>query len=215
MSTSLTQKDTHFFDRTTAYDLMASHRSAAFIERQDSLFVRPFRLLLPAEQAFALGYLCHLCVDEVSKAMWQRPTWLAFAELGAGPAFAALDEFAKSQLRNYPAVVAAIEAVSLPRLMPAVPSGDWQLYYDGVLNFVRAETTEQEFLALVDMFDRPPPARRERQLREFRANINAARERVGVFNLHKMVSASVSRTMQRIQALLAGRAVAPGLPDIP
>ena len=75
ISATLTQKDTHFFDRTTAWDLMSTHRSATFVNRQADFLYRPFPHLTPAEQAFALGYLCHLCVDEVSKYLWRESTW--------------------------------------------------------------------------------------------------------------------------------------------
>lgn len=215
VSAELSQKDTHFFDRTTAYELMASHRSAAFIQQQANFLYHPVQQLPPDEQAFALGYLCHLCVDEVSKYMWQRSTWRAFTRTGPGPAFAALDEYAKTQMNNYPAVTQVVAELALPRLIPAIGPADWQAFHGGVLNFLRAGTTEQEFLALVDMFDRLPASSREQQVTAFRANISAARERVGVFQLHKMIVSGKDRTLQRMTELLTQRPALPELPKIP
>ncbi len=214
VSAVLTQKDTHFFDRTTGYDLMASHRSATFVQRQADFFSSPFERLSPAGQTFALGYLCHLCVDEVSKYMWQRPTWLAFSDIGPGPAFAALDEYAKTRMACYPAVVQAVQNLPLPTVIPAVSAADWLAFYSGLVNFVQAGATELEFLALVDMFDQLPRNSRQQRLLAFRANIDAARERVHVFNLPDMVAAGTRHTAQRIEELLARRVALPGFPKL-
>lgn len=214
VSVKITQKDTHFFDRTTAYELMATHRSAAFIRQQADFFDRPALNLPPDELTFALGYLCHLCVDEVSKYMWQRATWRAFDETGPGPAFAALDEYAKTKMASYPAVQRAIEKLTLPHIIPAISVADWQTFYSGVLTFVRADCTELEFLALVDMFDRPSIDSRRQWITAFRANINAARARVGVFELHKMVRSGKARTLQRVRELLAQQTPGPELPKL-
>ena len=57
---------------------------AMFIRRQNEFLARPFVQLKPEAQAFALGYLCHLCVDEVSKFMWGREVWQNFKDTGPG-----------------------------------------------------------------------------------------------------------------------------------
>ena len=53
LSATLTQKDTHFFDRATDWDLMATHRSATFINEQANFLYRPFLEMTPPEQAIS------------------------------------------------------------------------------------------------------------------------------------------------------------------
>jgi hypothetical protein len=146
--------------------------------------------------------------------MWQRATWRAFTEIGPSPAFAALDETAKTKMKNYPATVQSIETLTLPNAIPAISQADWQAFYRGVLSFVQAESTEQEFLALVDMFDQLPASRRKQRQTAFRANIDAARDIVGVFELQKMVTSAGERTLQRLEELLTHSAAVPELPKI-
>jgi hypothetical protein len=106
-SAMLTQKNTHFYDRTTDYDLMASHRSAAFLKHQAGFLGQPFADLHAEAQAFVLGYLCHLCVDEVSKHMWRREVWVQLKRVHPGATFAAIDEAAWQRIKNYPVIAQA------------------------------------------------------------------------------------------------------------
>ena len=124
LSDTLTQKDTHFFDRTGDYDLMASHRTAAFLAQQKEFLCCPFDRLSPDQQAFVLGYLCHLAVDEVSKHLWRGQTWQSFKQIHPGVAFAALDELARQHIQNFPAVVNAVCAITVPDVIPRIPGVD-------------------------------------------------------------------------------------------
>lgn len=213
-STTLSQKDTHFFDRYGQYELMASHRSATFLERQPEFLRAPFAQLDPEAQAFVLGYLCHLCVDEVSKHLWQRETWMHFFDIGPGPAFAALDEVARGQIHNYSAIASGFAKVAVLDLIPVIPRADLETTLCGARAFVQADTTEGEFLALVDMFDRPAPEVRQQKLEDFRAKINTARGRTHWFTLDVLVKASLTRTQQRFNELIAGHIPQPGYPHL-
>lgn len=213
-STTLSQRDTHFFDRYSQYELMASHRSATFLQRQPEFLKAPFSQLEPEAQAFILGYLCHLCVDEVSKYMWQRETWLHFLDIGPGPAFAALDEVARGQIHDYGAIVEGFAEVGVIDIIPVIPRTDLETTLIGARTFVEADTTEGEFLALVDMFDRPAPDVRRQKLEDFRANINTARVRTHWFNLETLVKASIDRTQQRFNDLVTGHMPQPDYPNL-
>lgn len=213
-SITLSQRDTHFFDRYGQYELMASHRSVAFLQRQPEFLKAPFVQLEPEAQAFVLGYLCHLCVDEVSKHMWQRETWLHFLDVGPGPAFAALDEVARGQIHDYDAIIKGFAEVDVIDIIPVIPRADLETTLSGARTFVQAETAEGEFLALVDLFDRPAPDVRRQKLKDFRANINTARVRTHWFNLDTLVKASVSRTQQRFNDLITGHVPQPGYPNL-
>jgi len=214
LSPALTQKDTHFFDRTTDYDLMATHRTAAFLQRQPEFLRGPFPQMSPAAQAFVLGYLCHLCVDEVSKHLWRRDTWLHFKELHPGSAFAALDEQARQSIRDYPALVRAMTSVTVLDVIPSLPPADLQQMHRGTLNFMQAAEAEGEFLALVDMFDRPAPDKRQQWQTRFRMEIDSARRRTRYFRLELLVQASLRHSRARLADLIEGRAPEPGYPDL-
>lgn len=213
-SAALSQRDTHFFDRFGQRELMASHRSVTFLQRQPEFLNAPFAQLDPEAQAFALGYLCHLCVDEVSKHMWKRKTWMHFFDTGPGPAFAALDEVARSRIRDYEAIAAALDGIDVVDVIPIIPRADLETMLAGARRFTRAETTEGEFLALIDMFDRPSAADRRRMQDHFLSNIDTARKRAHRFNLDTLVKASLSRTRQRFNDLITGRIPQPGYPNL-
>lgn len=214
VSAVLTQKDTHFFDRTGPYELMASHRSATFIQQQADFLSGPFAELCPQAQAFVLGYLCHLCVDEVSKYMWGYHTWMQFRDIGPGPSFAALDELARRQIKNYAAQAQALNSVAVLDVIPRIPPADLEATLQGVRNFVNAPTTEEEFLALVEMFEHPTPAERQQKLQKFRATINIARRRVHIFKLDTLVQAGLARSRRRLNALVAGHVPEPDVPEL-
>lgn len=214
LSATLTQKDTHFYDRTGDYDLMASHRTAAFLKHQTEFLCCPFAEMSAPAQAFGLGYLCHLCVDEVSKHMWRRETWLAFRQLHPGSAFAALDELARQRSCDYPAVTEALRSITVVDVLPRIPVTDLKQIWQGAGAFVQAKTVEEEFMALVDTFDRPNPARRRQLQQRFRSEIDTARRLVRAFNLETLIEASLARSRSRLADLIGGRVPAPSFPDI-
>jgi hypothetical protein len=211
-SLTLTQKDTHFFDRTTDYELMASHRSAAFLQDQADFLCGPFASLSAEAQAFALGYLCHLCVDEVSKHMWRRPVWVKLKPLHPGASFAALDEAAWQRIQNYSAITEAVCSIKVLDVIPRIPLTDLERMHQGVCNFVQAKSVEGEFLALVDLFDRPTPAQRRKRLQRFRAEINTARRQVHFFELEQLVRSGLAHSRQRLTDLIEGRVPEPSYP---
>ncbi len=211
VSVVLTQKDTHFFDRTTDYELMISHRSATFIERQANFFSLPFAQLPPMAQAFVLGYLCHLCVDEVSKCLWQRETYAAFT-VSVGSAFAALDEVARQRIKNRSAMVKSLCELKPLSVIPRIPSVDLESTHRGLCNFVTANDTEGEYLALVDLFDQATPAERQHKRQQFQANIDLARRQIHHFRMDKLIETSLSHSRSRLTDLLDNRIPSPSRP---
>jgi hypothetical protein len=212
VSATMTQKDTHFFDRFGDYELMASHRSAEFLKCQAEFLSRPFAQLSPEAQAFALGYLCHLCMDEVSKHLWRRDTWLQFKGVGPGAAFAALDEVARHRIQDYGAIVEALCRLKPLDVIPSIPGPDLAYLHQGVCRFARAETLEGEYLALVDMFDGPAPKEREQKRQLFRTNIDPARRQTHFFRVETLIEASLARSYSRLTDLIEGRVSEPGYP---
>ncbi len=211
-SATLTQKGTHFFDRTGDYEFMASHRSAAFLKHQADFLCYPFAHLSSEAQAFVLGYLCHLCVDEVSKHLWRRETWLQFKHITPGTAFAALDEAAWQRIQNYPAIIEALCSIKVLDVVPRVPLADLERMLQGACAFVQAKNVEEEYLALVDLFDRPTPAQRRQKQRCLRTEIDMARQQVHLFKIETLVEASLTHTRHRLADLIAGRIPEPDYP---
>lgn len=214
LSGTLTQKHTHFFDRSGDYDLMASHRTAAFLAQQADFLGGPFAGLVPEQQAFGLGYLCHLAVDEVSKHMWRRETWLGFKQIQPGTAFAALDELARQQIRDFPTVAEALCSITVPQVIVPIPPPDLEQMWQTVCAFLQAESVEAEFLTLVDFIERPLPERRRQRLARFRDEIDYARRQRQVFRLEKMVEASLRHSRSRLADLIEGRMPEPGYPGL-
>lgn len=214
-SASLTQRDTHFYDRTTDYELMASARTAAFLARQREFLCCPFSQLSAAGQAFVLGYLCHLAVDEVSKHLWRRKTWQNFTGVRPTAAFAALDEAVWPHIESYGAIRAALHSIAPLDVLPLIPLSDLQQMLAGVQAFADARSAEQEYLALVDLFDadRSPPER-DAGLSRLREEIDLARGQVHYFELERLVAASLAHSRRRIADLLAGRVPAPAYPSL-
>lgn len=216
VSDHLVQRQTHFYDRSSDYEYMASHRSAAFIAQHADFVGTPFHDLSSMAQAFVLGYLCHLCVDEVSKHMWRMDTWLKFRGRGVMPiiAFSAVDEIALDQIKQMPMLSAALCDSPPPRIMPVVPYADLVWMHQGCCNFVRATRPAEQYLALIDMFDRPTPAQRQQILATFQKQIGLAREQAHHFHLDHLVQASVRWCQHRFDDFIAGRTVEPAYPDL-
>lgn len=211
-SETLTQRDTHFFDRTGDYEAMASHRTAAFIKHQAEFLGCPFAQLPAEAQAFALGYLCHLCVDEVSKHLWRRDTWRQFHHITPGSAFAALDEAAWKRIENYARIAGAVCSITVLDVIAGVSLADMERMHQGVCAFIGAKSAEGEYLALIDLFDRPTPEARREKLRRFRVEINQARGQVHLFKVDTLINAALRHSRRRLADLIEGRLPEPDYP---
>ena len=167
-----------------------------------------------AAQAFVLGYLCHLCVDEVSKHMWRHDVWMQLKPIHPGASFAALDEAARQRIQNYPAIHDVFCSIHPVNVIPRIPLADLEGILRGTCNFVQAENTEAGFLALVDMVDRPTPEQRREKQNLFRAEIDMARRHVHVFQLDTLVQAAIMHSRQRLNDLFEGRVPEPDYPPV-
>jgi hypothetical protein len=140
------RRTTHFAERLEGEGSYAFDRSCAnFLGQLDSLLVRPWNKLTPAEQAFVAGYLCHLAADEEWKSFdwyllhslgiyWQlNPPPLAGVKLMPAPAEVILTVFEVLSTELYadlPAVVSALDDVSVPDVLTHVPHGIFQATWD-------------------------------------------------------------------------------------
>lgn len=113
----LEQATTHLVgkDRTDAW---LTQRSRRFIDQQAELLRAPFPELAPAEQAFVLGYLCHLTVDEATTSRFERFRTAYEQRAGSFPWNEAIstvvDETAAGLLQDRSGMLEALESSRVP-----------------------------------------------------------------------------------------------------
>lgn len=139
---------THFARRLDGDGPFAFNKSCAnFLDQLDDLLVRPWNELTPAEQAFVAGYLCHLAADED----WKRFDWYLLHTLGIywwlgqlppplpgvklmpapGDVVLTVFEVLSSKLyADFPAIVSALNAVSVPNVLTHVSHSTFQTTWD-------------------------------------------------------------------------------------
>jgi len=144
--------------------------------------------------------------------MWRNPTWQQLNGVQIGAAFAAMDESARLQTQNYPAIATGLCRIDPLNIIPRIAPPDLARMHQGTCNFVQAENVEGEYLALLDLFDQPSPAQREERRQKLCAQMDAARRLVNIFRLDKLVQAAVVRTWRRFDDLLAERIPQPDYP---
>ena len=217
VSDTLSQKDTHFFDRSGKLEHMVTHRTAAFIKAQAHFLRHSFVELPPSEQAFVLGYLCHLCVDEGTKHMWGRETWLKFRAVNVGGvgAFCALDESIRSYFQNYAAIAEALCAITPFDSIVPISLADLTRMHVGVCEFAYAETTAGGLMILANlMMHTISLAEREARVDQVLAELPRARHQVHHFDFDVFLRASLRRSRSRLADLIAGRVPEPSTPDL-
>ena len=216
ISANLTQKSTHFFDRTDPLGRMITHRSTTFLKTQAQFLRSPFTELSPPEQAFALGYLCHLCVDEVSKLLWTEEIWQIFYDLGSGPvaAFSALDEIIHHHFLDYETICQALDELIPLAVVLLISKEDLINMHQNVCRFARAETGDAEMAVVVEaMFSRSPDEF-EQKLTRLRHERDLITTEIEALQIDLMIEASIAHSRRRLHDLIDGRCPEPGPPDL-
>lgn len=215
LSGTLKQSDTHFFDRRTDYELMVTRRTTTFLQTQARFMQRPFDALTPPEQAFALGYLCHLATDEVSRHQWRENiyTLLQRYELRLLVVFSALDAWMRLRMQQEPTIVAALDTVSPPaQLIPTVPPADLLAMHRLVQRFMHAENPKAGFVAIIeDMFHIDPTEAAWRSS-HFEEQYAVAEGLLHHFEPMELVERSLTHCRRRLENLFAGTVPEPGYP---
>jgi hypothetical protein len=99
-------------------------------------------------------------------------------------------------------------------VIPRIPVADLTEMHQGMCHFVQADTLEDEFLALVDLFDRVTPEQREQKRQAFRSHIDLARRQTYIFRADILIEASLARSYSRLVDLIEGRVPEPGYPEL-
>ncbi|MEM7344875.1 MAG: zinc dependent phospholipase C family protein [Chloroflexota bacterium] len=203
-SKTLTQIDTHFFDQTSGYEAMVTKRTAMFLAKQHDFLTRPFAELAPDAQAFILGYLCHLAVDEVSKHLWRPDLWEKMG-VKITSAFAVADEVAWQQTQDYSAIHEVLNKLDPLNAITKISVADLEQFLQGVRVFTAAKSVEAEFDALIDMFIGKNTPHREAYRQYLRDEIEPAKEQFHLLQFERVIEVGVQHSQLRLNDLIAGR----------
>jgi hypothetical protein len=216
LSPVLTQKSTHFFDPTDEEGLMFTHRSVTFIQQQAEFLRAPFAGLTPPEQAFALGYLCHLAVDEVSRALWDPAAYQRFREIGVSSlvAVSTLDEIIWPYFRDYQGICRALYTVTPLAVIPGISMADLGRMQDYLFHFTQAETAEKAMALVLKMMYSTSQADFEQRLAAYHHERSLITTQIGYLQFDRVISAGLDHSHHRLAALIAGQVPQPGLPDL-
>ncbi|MBN1657975.1 MAG: zinc dependent phospholipase C family protein [Anaerolineae bacterium] len=217
----LEQSTTHFVakDRNFAW---VSERTRRFLDGPADLMRAPYGDLVPAEQAFVLGYLCHVATDEATGRFAQR----MFNDLTAtGKTFPNVDAFLTvidprlwAMTLDPGWVVTALERASVPNgPFPFIPADCLEALRQGVLPQVRAGGGFLPYLGMVRrhwqwcrhgrVSDAPDDPDLERDLeahrRRVEVDLGACERLADDLDLVSLARDARAHSRQCIQALLA------------
>lgn len=215
----LDQATTHLVgkDETNAW---LTQRSRHFIDRPTGVLQAPFPDLTPSEQAFALGYLCHLAADEATADHYQnyRQIWEARSGLPL-PSEAigvVIDETAAGLLPGREKIVAVLENSRMPTtLLPAIPAPclaamRWIVFpfigegggLDAYIGLVRRNSLWQRH---GQIGEEPVDQDLEAKLIPYRQRLlddeAQARTIAGEFDIHSVIAASLEHCRARLVEL--------------
>lgn len=215
----LEQPTTHLIGKDGT-DAWLTQRSRRFIERQTELLQAPFADLGPSEQAFALGYLCHLAADEATASRYVAFRDYRAARMGSLPAdeaiATAVDERAATLLRDRSETIAILETSRIPTgLFPFIPRRCLHALRWIVFPLVRDGGGFESYIRLVrrnqlwhrhrQTSDEPVDADLEEKLAVFREHLLAceeeARSVASEFDFASTITATVDHCWVRLAEL--------------
>lgn len=216
----LEQGTTHFLPKDEGRTWV-HRRTMHFLEHPDRYLRAPFSALAPAEQAFVLGYVCHVAADEATGQLAERiyRRLISADEPVPGPdaVLTAVDPRLWSMAMDPAAMIAALHQISIPaETLPFAPAECLQALYRVVLPQVREGGGLEPYLHTV---------RRHRQFMrglpmagaidpDLEAELDAVRQEleqglpqaewlVNRLDLQRFVRDALERSCQRIACLLA------------
>jgi hypothetical protein len=153
----LDRRQTHFVGRPDEDGEDAFREgSIAFLSQLDTLLQRPWDALLPGEQAFVAGYLCHLAADEA----WKEVTWRAMWAMGltsadqlpipSGVLLTAYSVLSTEHYRDAAAVARALRQATVPDVLTHVPHEALVRMWRIVKPHVHEGQTVASYLAMLE-----------------------------------------------------------------
>jgi hypothetical protein len=216
----LDQGTTHFLPKDEGR-IWVHRRTLHFLEHPDRYLRAPFSALSSTEQAFVLGYLCHVATDEVTgqlaEQIYQKLVVSGEPMPGADAVLTAVDPRLWKMALDPAAMIAALEQGSIPaETLPFAPVECLQALYGVVLPQVREGGGLEPYLRTVrrhrqlmrrtpvaDAVDPDLEAELNGLRRELEQDLPQAERLVDELDLHQFVRDAVERSCQRIASLLA------------
>jgi hypothetical protein len=221
----LEQGTTHFLAKDEG-GTYVWQRSLRFLEGQDSYLQAPFHALEADEQAFVIGYLCHIATDEITARSAQA---IQSQNSGSGTDLPHVDAILTAMdprfwaMTHDPAgLVAALDRASIPVrafvftegeclramyqvVVPQVAEGG------GLVPFVQMLRRQWQWTRNGLVSDAADDAQLEADLAGFRRRIEAdlptSEQLVETLDLGYFVQEAKRHSLERIHALLEGRRV--------
>jgi hypothetical protein len=146
--------------------------------------------------------------------MWRREVWVQLQPVQPGATFAAIDEAAWQRIHDVPAISQTVCSIKALDVIPRIPLADLEWILQGTCQLVQAKDIEEQFLVVIDLFDRPTPEQRRRTRQALRAELDIARQQVRFFTIDTLVNVAVKHSRQRLIDLLEGRIPEPSYPPV-
>ena len=221
----LEQSTTHFVAKDDAGSY-AWQRSQRFLEDQASYLRAPFRALEAVEQAFVMGYLCHIATDEITARSAQtieRQNSGSDTPLPHVDAvLTAMDPRFWAMTRDRTSVVDALNRASIPDHAFVFTEGDClQAMHQivvpqvteggGLTPFLHMVRRQWHWLGHRQVSDATNDPQLEAKLADFRRRIEAdlptSERLVDKLDLDRFLREAHHHSLRRIHTLLAGRRV--------
>jgi hypothetical protein len=151
------RRTTHFVGRLQEDGEGAFTKSCTnFLDRLDTLLLRPWGELVEQEQAFVTGYLCHLAADEIWK-RWGQDVMLALGIASLAdmpvPGEVFMTAFDVSSCKLYvdlPTVASELSGASVPNVLTHVPHEAFQTMWDIVKPHVMDGRTAESYFEMLE-----------------------------------------------------------------
>jgi hypothetical protein len=208
----LDRRQTHFAGRPNEDGEDAFYRgSTTFLSRLDDLLQLPWADLVPGEQAFVAGYLCHLAADEA----WKAIAWRALWEAGITSAdqlpvpgnvlLTAYSVLSVDHVGDPAALSAALRQATVPDVLTHIPHEAlvhmWRIVKPRALD---GRTTEG-YLAMLEQMGLPADEVADRR-RQHELYMNDAIALIQEsFDVQKMIEATVERSLELVPWLWLGQ----------
>jgi hypothetical protein len=218
----LEQGVTHFLPKDEG-GTYAWRRSLRFLDAPTEYLRAPFGALRPGEQAFVLGYLCHVATDEISgrlaPVVEDYLVGLGTSVPNVDAVLTAMDPRFWAMAVDREGVIAALSVAQIPDgTFPSVSSSCLAAMHQSVVPQVREGGGLLPYLGMVrrqrqwmrsgQVSDATDDAVLEAELASYRRQIEedlpASERLVGTMELELFVEEAVGHSFQRICALLNG-----------
>ncbi len=152
---------THFVGRLDTDGEDAYRKSCTnFLQELDFILKNKWKTLSPTDQAFIVGYLCHLATDECWKKL--NATWfhklniVSYKELPVHPdvMLTAFDFLSQKHLTDPILTFAALENIQIPDVFNHVPHAVFCHQWEVIQEYVKSKGTFEAYVSMLKRADK-------------------------------------------------------------